>query len=56
MYNDAEEDFEDKLRLENDLNGVVIGHWKSHDGVEEYYSKVGRCLIFPVINSFFSIG
>ena len=56
MYNDAEEDFEDKLRLENDLNGVVIGHWKSHDGVEEYYSKVGHCLIFPVNNSFFSIG
>ena len=40
MYNDAEEDFEDKLRLEDDLNEVVIGHWKSHDGAEEYYSKV----------------
>ena len=46
MYNDAEEDFEDKLRLEGDLNEVVIGHWKSHDGVEEYYSKVGNYDIF----------
>ena len=46
MYNDAEEDFEDKLRLEDDLNEVVIGHWKSHDGVEEYYSKVGNYDIF----------
>ena len=53
MFNDAEEDFDDKLRLESDLNEVVIGHWKSHDGVEDYYSKVGYCFIFPVINQFF---
>ena len=40
IYNDAEEGYEDKLRLEEDLNEVVIGHWKSHDEQEEYYSKV----------------
>ena len=40
FYNDAEEEHEEKLRLEADLNEVVIGHWKSHDDQEEYYSKV----------------
>ena len=40
MYNNAEEDFQDNLRLENDLNEVVIGHWKNYDNSEEYYSKV----------------
>ena len=34
----------EKLRLETDLNEVVIGHWKSHDDQEEYYSKVRTIL------------
>ena len=43
MYNDFEEGFDTKLRLENDLNEVVIGHWKSEDGEQDYYSKVCKC-------------
>ena len=42
MYNDFEEGFDTKLRLENDLNEVVIGHWKSEDGEQDYYSKVRK--------------
>ena len=42
MYNDFEEGFDTKLRLENDLNEVVIGHWKSEDGEQDYYSKVHK--------------
>ena len=40
MYNDAEEEFDTKLRLENNLNEVAIGYWESEDGNESYYSKV----------------
>ena len=40
FHNDADENFEEKLRLHQDLNDVRIGHWKSHDGKEEYYSPV----------------
>ena len=43
MYNDFEEGFDTKLRLEKDLNEVVIGHWKSEDGEQDYYSKVSKC-------------
>ena len=45
MYNDFEEGFDTKLRLENDLNEVVIGHWKSEDGEQDYYSKVHKCYV-----------
>ena len=47
IYNDAEEEHEEKLRLEDDLNEVVIGHWKSHDDQEEYYSKV-RTILYKI--------
>ena len=40
FHNDADENHEEKLRLHKDLNDVRIGHWKSHDGKEEYYSHV----------------
>ena len=40
FYNDAEENSQEKLRLDKDLNEVVIGHWKNHDNTKEYYSKV----------------
>ena len=40
FHNDADENHEEKLRLHKDLNDVRIGHWKSHDGKEEYYSPV----------------
>ena len=40
IYNDFEDGYDEKLRLDEDLNEAVIGHWKSHDGNEEYYSKV----------------
>ena len=42
MHNDAEEEFDSKLRLESNLNEVVIGHWQNEDGSEKYYSKVNR--------------
>ena len=48
FYNDAHEGFQEKMRLENDLNDVRIGHWKSYDDEEEYYSPVsinyGNCV------------
>ena len=47
IYNDAEEEREEKLRLEDDLNEVVIGHWKSLDDQEEYYSKV-RTILYKI--------
>ena len=40
FFNDAEEKSQEKLRLDKDLNEVVIGHWKNHDNTKEYYSKV----------------
>ena len=40
FYNDADEKFQEKLRLDEDLNEVVIGHWKNYDKSNEYYSKV----------------
>ena len=42
MYNDAEEEFDTKLRLENNLNDVAIGYWESEVGLESYYSKVDK--------------
>ena len=45
IYNDAEEEFQSKLRLDYDLNKVEIGHWKSHDDSEEYWSKVINAFI-----------
>ena len=44
FYNDAQEGFQEKLRLEKDLNEVRIGHWKSHDDEEEYYSPVSNSI------------
>ena len=44
MYNDAEEEFDTKLRLENNLNEVAIGYWESEDGSESYYSKVYKLI------------
>ena len=52
MYNDNEEGFDSKLRLENDLNEVVIGHWKSEDGLEEYYSKVSKYFEISQVRGF----
>ena len=40
FYNDADEDYQDKFRIEKELNEVVIGHWKNYDNTKEYYSKV----------------
>ena len=45
FHNDADENYEEKLRLHKDLNDVRIGHWKSHDGKEEYYSPVSIYVI-----------
>ena len=44
IYNDFEDEYEEKLRLDDNLNEAVIGHWKSRDGNEEYYSKVRKWL------------
>ena len=40
FFNDADENGQDKLRLETDLNEVVIGHMKNYDNTNDYYSKV----------------
>ena len=47
FYNDADEEFQDKLRLDYDLNKVEIGHWKSYDDSVEYYSKVCHKFLQP---------
>ena len=51
FHNDADENFEEKLRLHQDLNDVRIGHWKSHDGKEEYYSPVSIYVIEDIYSN-----
>ena len=48
FYNDAQEGFQEKLRLHKDLNEVIIGHWRRNDGEEEYYSPVSNIIMVTV--------